>query len=326
MLILLISASLELLLNRLASRFALTDESELNIYLRVLDWSGLFFYYFTSILACLIVAWSCYRFLRDQGFFHLPERIAFTILSAVFLPLAAMSIFSQVPARLAPHLNTIFGLLLVVLVIALLRSPASLRAKLGLIYLIVPVLLHGYWLLVQQVPTLAPANALAELPSRLYDVAEELVVVGGISVFLFFAPVPRLSNFFNLGPSLSALMVVIGFGVWSALDYLTVAQAAYYGFGLNLPPLFTQKMFHLAALFLFLLTINNLAQRPGVEREMALGLFLLGLSGFQLQLTFQLLLTLLGFFQLLLAVHTMGTARQALPRNEEEFFGDAKLS
>ena len=224
-----------------------------------------------------------------------------TFLAGLFLPLAAMGLVVPLPTAVAPHLSTAFGLLLLALVIAFLRRPAPLRSKLGVAFLAAPMLLRSYWTLSQQIPALAPRGPWSELPAQLFEKAEDMVVVGGFASFLFFAPFPRRANILSPIPVTVAAMVTAAVALLIRYHYPEAMQASYHGLGLNVPPPSLRVLVHLSALFFFVLAIGSLALRPGPERASAIGLVLVSVSGFQLQLSYQLLLTLVGMMLLIRA-------------------------
>jgi hypothetical protein len=246
--------------------------------------------------------------LRDGRLLSVPARLALAIAAALFLPLAATGLLFKLPAGVAPHLNSGFALLLVVLVLGLVTRAAPLRAKLGVAYLAAPLLLHCYWLLTQQVPSLAPTGARADLPSRVFEIGEHLVVVGAYAAFLFFAPAPRLSRLLEPLPLVVALSVTGVAGLFVQMAYPMTAQAAYYGLGVNLPSPSFEATIYLAGLFFFAATTSALLARPGPSRSTGLGLLAIALSGYQLQLPYQFLLTTVG---MMLLVRAAIASRQA---------------
>jgi len=292
--LLIIAATLELLFNRIGVHVVGSQAP----FFRTVDTIGLFFFYFTGLLALIVYAWGTVVMIRDSKLLNVPGRMALTIGSALFLPLATVGLFFRLPQLAAPHLNTAFGVLVIVIVYAFLARPAAIRAKLGVLYLAAPLLLHCYWLATQQMPAIALTGDYAELPSRLFEAGEHLVVVGAFASFLFFSPFPRLANLFEPIPMALAMLITGAVGGITHSAYPVAAQAAYYGLGLNLPAPSFQSSIFLAALFFFLLTIFSLFRRPGSSRVLASGLTLIALSGFQLQLPYQLLLTIVGLLLL----------------------------
>ena len=266
-----------------------------------LEQTGPFLLHLSGLLALAIFAWGVVNFIRDRHLLGLADRMIITFLAGLFLPLAAMGLVVPLPAAVAPHLNTAFALLVLALVVGFLRRPAAIRPKLGVAFLALPMLLRSYWSLSQQIPALAPSGPWSELPAQLFEVAEDLVVVGGFSSFLFFAPFPRRTTMLAPIPVTIAATITAAVALFVRYAYPEAAQACYYGLGLNLPPPSLRVLVHLAALFFFVVALVGLGMRPGLERASALGLALVGVSGFQLQHPYQLLLTLVGLMLLVRA-------------------------
>ncbi len=292
-----VAAALELLLNRIGSHL-ISSTSPLR---GVVDLSGAFSVYFTGVLAAAVGIWGALTLIREPKLLGLPSRTMIAIAGALFLPVAAVGTVIRLGDIIAPHLTTAFAMMVLALLTAYVGQRASLRSKLGVIYLAAPLLLHCYWLVIQQLPALAPQGELSQLPSRLFEAGEHMVVVGAFASFLFFNPLPRLSSIFEPLPLSVALLGTVLVGLLTQTSYTTAAQAAYYGLGINLPSPSFQGAIHLSALFFFVLTVTTLLLRPGHHRYTGLGLLLIALSGFQLKLPYQLLLTTVGMMVLIRA-------------------------
>jgi hypothetical protein len=289
----------ELLLYRLGVRLASPLDHTGDSLLAIVGGGGRFFYHLTGVLALAVFTWATVVLIRDRQLLRVPERMAYTVLSAMFLPLAATSLLVGLPSTMAPHLNTAFGLLLLALVVGFFRQPASLRAKLGVLYLAVPLLLHCYWMMTQQIPALAPAGAQAELPTRIFRTSELMMVVGAFAAFLFFAPSPSFSRLLTPAPLAVAVAATTAGLLFARTNYSAAQHLAYYGLGINLPPLGGEGLVYFAALFFFTFTVAALVRQPGNQRAVGLGLLLIGVSGFQLAQAYQYLLTLVGMMQVI---------------------------
>jgi hypothetical protein len=296
--LLVLSAIVELGFNRIGTHL-LGPGAPKDALHRIVDVGGLFAFYLTGLLALAVFTWGAVTLIRDRNLLKIPDRMTFTFLAALFLPLAMMGLFFTLPKSVAPHLNTSFGLLLLAMTIGFLRRAAPLRAKLGVVYLCAPMLLHCYWLLTQQVPSLAPSGGYGELPIQLFETGEHLMVVGAFASFLFFAPFPRRSSLLSPLPLSFAAFATAAVAMFLRYRYPDAAMAAYHGLGINIPPPAMQVLMHLAALFFFVFTVGVLVGRGGSERATGIGLSMVGLSGFQLQLPYQLLLTLSGMLEIM---------------------------
>ena len=303
-LILAFSAVCELMLNRVALRLVAQGGVEPAL-IRAVDLGGLFFFNLTGLLALGVFTWSALVLIRDRDLFRLGPRALLAGLAALFLPMAAAGLFIGLPQAYSVHLNTSFILLSVGLTVGLLTRAAPIRAKLGLLYLVVPLVLHGYFELTRKVPSLAPTGDLAELPTRIYQASENLAVLGALAMFLFFSPLPRRRNLTSPVPLGLGLLSVSAMGLLMYLFPARVSQLVHLGLGFNLPHPSPAAFLHLAGLFFFVVTVVSLALRRGPSREMALGLILIATSGFYLMLPYQLLLTLVGLLTIIRAAMAM---------------------
>jgi hypothetical protein len=302
-LVLAFTALIELLCNRIGVHVASPAARAGSTVFRIVDTMGLFSFYLTGLLALFVLAWAVVILIADAKLLRLPNRVAVMVAGAAFLPLAGIGLFVRLPASLNPWLNISFGLFVLVAILGFVLRPASVRSKLGLLYLAAPLLLHCYWLATKQMPALAPGGANADFPARLLETGEHLVVVGAFASFLFFAPLPRLSALLAPIPLAAATVLTAGVGLLVAAQNGFATKAARFGFGLNLPTPTRGEVLHLslhiAAFFFFVLLLSSLTLRGRNERGLALGLLLVALSGFHLELPYQLLLTGVGLLQIL---------------------------
>lgn len=308
-LVLAFTALIELLCNRIGVHVASPAARATSTVFRIVDTMGLFSFYLTGLLALFVLAWAVVILIADAKLLRLPNRVSVMVAGAAFLPLAGIGLFVRLPALLNPWLNISFGLFILVAILGFVLRPGSVRAKLGLLYLAAPLILHCYWLATKQMPTLAPGGSNADFPARLLETGEHLVVVGAFASFLFFAPLPRLSALLSPIPLASATVLTGGLGLLVAAQNGFATKAARYGFGLTLPAATRGEVLHLslhiAAFFFFILLLASLTIRGRHERGLALGLLLVALSGFHLELPYQLLLTSVGLVQILRCVQAM---------------------
>ncbi|MBW2731615.1 MAG: hypothetical protein JRH20_04430 [Deltaproteobacteria bacterium] len=311
-----VAASFELLLNRVGVHVASASSRTTALYLAV-DRAGLFFFYFTGLLAFIVFAWGLVVLISDGKILPLAGRLAAMLAGAAFLPLAATGLVFRLPPSLAPWLNVSFGLMVLVLVVTFGTRPAALRHKLGVFYLAAPLLLHCYWLVARQLSGIAPEGLNADLPSRLLEVGQHLVVVGAFASFLFFIPFPRLSALLEPIPLAIASLLTGAMGFLVAFHHSIAARASFVGLSITLPQPTAEGFFslalHLAALFFLSLTVTSLLIRGRAERAMGFGLLMVAVSGFHLELPYQLLLTLAGMMQLMRGV-MLAQQAEAEPR------------
>ncbi len=316
-LVLAFTVLIELLCNRIGVHVASPTAQASSTIFQIVDAMGLFSFYLTGLLALFVLAWAVVILIADAKLLRLPNRASVMIAAAAFLPLAGVGLLVRLPAVLNPWLNLSFGLFVLVVILGFLRQPGSVRAKLGVLYLAAPLVLHCYWLATKQMPLLAPGGANADFPARLLETGEHLVVVGAFASFLFFAPLPRLSTLLAPVPLASATLLTGGLALLMAAQNDFATKAARYGFGLNLPAPTRGELVHLslhtAAFFFFVLLLASLTLRGRNERGLALGLLLVALSGFHLELPYQLLLTSVGLVQILRCVQALQLEAEPTP-------------
>jgi hypothetical protein len=191
-------------------------------------------------------------------------------------------------------LNATVGLLILAVLGVLLGRLREVRSRMGLLYLATPIMFHALWLLLRQLQLVDPMSFGPDLATRLFRAGEQIVVVGAFACYLFFAPLPRPRIFAEPLP-LAVALAATGLGalVYSQ-DPRLATQIAYHGFRINLPEGATDGAVYLAALFVFTLTVASLYRRGGTERAMGVGLLLIGISGYELEQAYQLLLTATG--------------------------------
>ena len=159
-------------------------------------------------------------------------------------------------------------------------------------------------------------------PTLVFQASEHLLVVGAYAIFLFFVPIRRKSELLRPVPLAVTVTLTAGVAIFTRHDYETARQVADLGLGLVLPMspaggiwqhgsvLF---LMHLGALFFAVLTLCTLAGGDRMQKGTVLGLALIGVAGFHVQLPtqpliYQFLLTLVGM---------MLIVRSSLPQSSE---------
>ena len=296
----------ELVLNRIGVQLASPAARAESHIFPVIDTVGLFAFYFTGVLAAIVFCWGLVVMIADTRLFRPWARLALMLGGAAFLPLAVTGMFLPLPPALSPWLNLGFVAVVLLLTAAFLTCHAASRHRFGVLYLVLPLLAHAYWLATKQLPALAPEGTYADLPARVLEIGQQLVVVGAFASFLFFAPLPRLSVLRSPIPVLVAVFFTAALAAHIGWHYPTAAKAAYWGLGLHLPSPsageLLQLLLYLGGLFLFLLVVVALFFGAPAERGLSLGLVLLAISGYHLELPYQLLLTATGLMQIIRAI------------------------
>ena len=298
----------ELLLRRLATPLILSSYGRGSNLFKVVSISGHYFFYLSGLLALVIFTWATVVLIRDRNLLAIPQRMLFTLLAALFIPLAVVGLTVDVPRFVVPHLSIIFGMFLLALVVGIFSRPAPLGAKLGVLYLTAPLLLRCYWRLTQYFPSLALPKVHESLPSLVFQASEHLLVVGAYAIFLFFVPLRRRADLLRPIPLALAVTVTAGVAIFTRHNYDMARLLVDTGLGLVLPEapargLWQQGsllfLLHFGGLFFVVLTISTLASGDRSQRGTVLGLVLMILAGFHVQLPsqpliHQFVLTLVG--------------------------------
>lgn len=316
--VLLVSALLELLANRIGiGLFGIGGDA--SPALRLAAATGLFSYYLTGVLGLILLSWAIIVLIRDTQLLTLWGRICLTLAGALFVPLAVVALVVRLPANVAPHLNTLFGVLLLALIAAFVARPASLRSKLGVIYLAAPLLLHVYSLAAHQLPWLAPDGVRADLPSRVLESGEHLLIVGAFASLLFFAPLSRPSRLLRPVPLMLSAAVLIAATAAVLTGHALASKAAFRALGIHLPlpigPEAGRLAMYLGALFAFTLTVTALWAEGATSRGIAAGLMLIALGGYRLDAPPYFVLTLVGIVQLVRSALAQSPAQEAPSRS-----------
>jgi hypothetical protein len=144
-------AAMELLVNRLANRLFLPRSlvagagAGATWLARVVSDSGPFLFYLTGVLALWLFGMALSGLLRRRELFPepVPIRLIISVIGIAFWTLATLALLiGGVPRNLVLPLETGFGLLCLLTAAAFLRSPARLRAKLGVALFTLPAVLH----------------------------------------------------------------------------------------------------------------------------------------------------------------------------------------
>ena len=317
-----IAALVELLFNRVAFHLIIGSG------IRPSWWSQFsvatqFIESFVGVLSFIVLGAACLVLLRDRHLFLRIGRVGVVIGGLAFLPLAGLALVSHVPPTLSAALVGSFALFVVMLLAGFLVRRASLRHKLGAVYLACPILLASYWAVCKQFPQFAPQGAGADLPARIRDIGEYLVVFGAFATSVFFLPIGSLPQLFSPFPMATAMISTGLLGLFTTRFHADAVRVATYALNLHLPAgsnASVEFALYMLAFFVFVITVATMLIYDAHSRQIAIGLFLIAVSGFQLQWSYQYLLSGLGLVQLIrgcMARSGMPEYAQRLPTSEQ---------
>lgn len=293
-------ALLEVAINRVAVPMLRPLRGEPPAWHTVLDYTGLFLFYFTGVLAAFVIAQRCVQAFRERGTAR--DRVAHGFVALATL-LAAVPLVVSPPAELSLILELAFAAAVISLLASAVSRDRDLGVLVGMAILAVPLLIH----------TGNVIGARFVWPDSTFDgpglaIARAGVVALCIAALLSpycFAPRPFARAVTRPIPVLLA-MVIAAFGAISArMIYLDVAKAASLAIGVEM----TQSQAD-PRLALYLLAISTLAwtlascvlaQSPA-RRRVGLGLALLLLGGYGFRWPHHYLLPILGLLLIVDAV------------------------
>jgi hypothetical protein len=279
-------AFVELVLNRVLGRLLhLEFLQPRSPGMRVFDDLSYFSFQLLSVAAVLLFAAGIARVAIVGKEFRSGARASLPLVGAVFLVLAALGVVVRLPQNLVFHLQLSFLFVLLLLLLSTVASPATLRVKLGTVFLFLGIALR-------LAPQMAFRLNVFEEPSPL---VRDLLQVSSLSAIaagtLLFVPRRRSTR---LAPILTWL-VVCGAALLIRRDWETAARVAAYGFGLELPIQPWGQLIILATLAATLYATVRLLVVPGTHRLRGFGVVLLFLAGLELSAPGQLAVAALGF-------------------------------
>jgi hypothetical protein len=308
----------ELALNRIGARvLQLEPLAPVGRVRPIVETAGLFAYHFTSVLAVLLAALGLSRVLvqpqivsgvasgtgpaagsasadvsavaagEPPGLFAVVSRGLVVMAMVGFIVVEALGVVTALPARLHLYLLALFTFIVLYLAGVSLRLPSvPARARVWMLLTAATLLVHGLWV---AAVGLEVENA-SPLPRLLLSAGQAIAVtLAVVAPGCFLPPGTRLR-----GALAGAIFVgAMALGV-ASLDWSWAAGVAAYGFGLELPVALIGVGLYVVALAAWIAAVVALCLRGGTARLRGFGLLIVGLSGYQLELPYQLASTVVG--------------------------------
>jgi hypothetical protein len=285
-------AFLEVVINRVAVPMLRPAKGLPPTWHTVLDYGGLFLFYFTGCLAAFIVGAHVVRQVLAAG--RVQDRLAAVALG-IAAGLAAIPLVVAAPAALSFPLEMAFAVAVVTLVVSGFGRERDVGVQVGLVGLSIPLLVH----------TLSVVGDRFLWPETSFDGPGVTVVRAGVvtlsALALFspyvFAPRPFARAVTKPGPVVFAMLVAAAGAVIARTYYLSVAKAASLAIGIELNQ--TQADPRLAlyllstATLMWTLASCAFAASPA-RRQIGIGIVFVVLGGYGFRWPNHYLLPLLG--------------------------------
>jgi hypothetical protein len=291
--VLVVLAVLELGINRIAVPMLQPAKGTPPGWHTALDYAGLFLFYFTGVLAALVLALRCVESVSDPAA-NARTRIAHAMVAAATL-LAAIPLVVSAPGALSLVLELAFGVSVLLLISTVYGRELDSGIQIGLPIVAIPLLLH----------TVNAVGARFWWPDTTFEgpgIALARAGVIGLCVAALvspycFAPRPFARAVTRAAPILFALVVLTVGAVLGRAYYPKVAKAAALAIGVAMSQLEADRR-----LALYLLAIATLAwtllstalAASPARRKVGVGLALVLLGGYGFRWPHHYLLPLLG--------------------------------
>ncbi len=287
---------LEVAINRVAVPMLRPLKGSPPAWHTVLDYTGLFLFYFTGVLAAFVIAQRCIKmFMGRYGEDRGARDLIAHGLAAIVTLLAAVPLVIAAPGELTLVLEVAFAVAVIALAASAIGKDRDLGIQIGLPIIAVPLLLH----------TANVIGARFVWPESTFDGPGLLIARSGVVALCLaallspycFAPRPFAAAVTRPGPVVAAMAIASVGAVLARFYYPSVAKGASLAIGVEMSQ--GQADPRLA---LYLLAIATLAwtlassvfSASPARRRVATGLALLLLGGYGFRWPHHYLLPLLG--------------------------------
>lgn len=290
--VLAVVAVLEVGINRVAVPLLRPDTGAPPAWHTVLDYSGLFLFYFAGVLAAIAIGLRCIETVKQRTNVRELAAVALVGVAALF---AAVPLVISAPATLTVLLEALFALAVIAVCASAIAREADLGVQIGLPIIAVPLLVHT-------------ANALGSTflwPENQFDgPGSDLAYAGVVGLAIAalvspycFAPRPFARAVTRPGPVVIAMGAAALGAVLARGFYPSVAKAAALAIGveLNESQADPRLALYLLALATLVWTLASCAwAQSRARRQVGLGLAFVLLGGYGFHWPHHYLLPLLG--------------------------------
>lgn len=301
---------LELAINRLAVPLLRPHRGAPPAWHTVLDYAGLFLFYFASLLGVIAAGLRAYRaFDRLLDPSHAPEPGPRWAALATAAPLAALAVLSSWAILVAPSEGLTFALEACLAAVAFVQigrgaswflgQPRDLGVTLGVALLAAPLAVHFFAMLGARYWW--PEGTYDGVGAAMGQASGLALAIAGLASPYCLAPRPFVRSVTRLAPVLVAISVAVVAAMLLRHDYLGTAQAIKLAIGVELQTTSAdpQLTIYLLAMATLSWTITSCALAPKAPRRLvAVGLALLVLGGHAFEWPLHYLLLALGLVTL----------------------------
>lgn len=309
-------AVLEVVVNRISVPLLRPERGEPPGWHTALDYLGLFLFYFTGVLAALVLATRCIAAVRDHA--GVRSRAAHALAAAAGA-VAAVPLVASVPAAHSLVLEGAFGLAVVALITSVFGRDRDLGIQVGLPIVGLPLVLHG----------VTAIGARFVWPESTFEGPGFAVARAGVVALCAaalaspycFAPRPFARAVTRPVPVVIAMAFAAAGAILARMYYPTVAKVAALGVGVELTPSQADPRLalYMLALATLVWTLSSCAvAESGARRQVGTGLVLVLLGGYGFRWPHHYLLPLVGLVLVVDAVRRVRDEElEALPITTE---------
>lgn len=258
-----------------------------------LAWVGLFLFYFATAFAFGVIARELYVQLRRGELYHRLLRYALVVTGSALLVAATVSLVWKSTETTTFALDAMFTLAICALVIAQVTSRGDLGARIGLVLLATPLVIHFY----------APfalrfiSGEDIALPEKVQIFGQWSLVFAALATPYCFAPRPFSLSASRIPPLVVAMFVAVISSVIVRRSYEVGMELATRGLGVDLGPGAPTSMLALYIMALAAVTwtlVSCLSSDSGSRRLIGSGLGLVLLGGYAFSWPLQYLVGFAG--------------------------------
>lgn len=279
--LLILLAVAELSINRLVVEALRPDEGAVPTWHVALDHLGLFFLYFTTTLGLACLTQKLIEMWRQRGPYFAAARLLLLAVGLAFVVLAAMSVVHPGAERASFLFQSVFVLFLITLIIAQASARGDLAAKIGVVFLAIPLIVHYYGPFALHFLEGEEARY-GDLPEQVTSFGQWSLMIAGLATPYCFAPRPFARSAMLLVPAALAMFVGL-LGAIVLRQHLDVALlVARNGFGFELrlgAPEWLLALYLLALATVTWTIVSCALARAPARREIGLGIGLVVAAG-----------------------------------------------